>query len=152
LAIDVVQASSTATTRGTRIVKNNGEIDKNAFLRILSVELSNQDPENTKDSAQYVAQMAQFASLEQIANLNSTMTMSGAAALIGSDVKLRNYDAMGNQYSGTVIGTIKNGNDVKLRVEVMDNNEKIVKEFNYSDVLEVSYKDLISDEESSIEA
>lgn len=55
------------------VKKNNQEFDKNTFLQILTAQLSNQDPMNAKDNTEYIAQMAQFSSLEQMQNLNTTM-------------------------------------------------------------------------------
>lgn len=51
----------------------NSNLDKNAFLKILTAQLSNQDPLNAKDNSEYVAQMAQFSALEQTQNLNSSI-------------------------------------------------------------------------------
>lgn len=72
---------------------NNSILDKNAFLKILTVQLSNQDPLNAKDNTEYIAQMAQFSSLEQMQNLNNTMEkffisqkLSQAISLIGKNV------------------------------------------------------------------
>lgn len=131
------QASSTTTAKGTKIVKDTNEMDKNAFLRILTAELSNQDPENAKDSTAYVAQMAQFASLEQMANLNSTMSIVGASSLIGRQVKLNAVDDNGNQYVGTVLGAKKDGNSINLNIQVQENGKAVSKEFPYSSVLEI---------------
>ncbi len=136
-AFSVDKTTSTATAKGTKIVKPGNEMDKNAFLRILSAELSNQDPENTKDSTQYVAQMAQFASLEQMTNLNSSMTLMGASSLIGRSVKLNAVDDSGVQYVGTVMGAVKDGSSIKLNIEVNENGKKVTKEFPYEDVLEI---------------
>ncbi|SKA72677.1 flagellar basal-body rod modification protein FlgD [Clostridium sp. USBA 49] len=132
-------STTTATNKGTKIVKNGNEIDKNAFLKILMAELTNQDPENAKDSTQFVAQMAQFAELEQLTNLNSTMKFTGAASIVGANVKLNSYDSFGNQYSGIVRSVVKNGDDIIVKVNVVENNEIISKDFNYSDVVEINY-------------
>ncbi|MBZ4663094.1 MAG: flagellar hook capping protein [Caloramator sp.] len=74
---------------------NNSVLDKNAFLKILTVQLSNQDPLNAKDNTEYIAQMAQFSSLEQIQNLNNTLEkfflsqkFSQATNLIGKSVEV----------------------------------------------------------------
>jgi flagellar basal-body rod modification protein FlgD len=60
--------SNTASTN-----KTSKEFDKNTFLQILTAQLRNQDPMNAKDNTEYIAQMAQFSSLEQMQNLNTTM-------------------------------------------------------------------------------
>jgi Flagellar hook capping protein len=134
------QANSTKTSRGTSIVKSGEDMDKNAFLKILSAELSNQDPENAKDGTEYVAQMAQFSGLEQMANLNSSIRLTGANSLIGKEITLRKYDENGNLYSGQVKNVVKNGDELKLNVAVgkeKDKDGNIVdkyQEFNVDDV------------------
>jgi flagellar basal-body rod modification protein FlgD len=42
-------------------------------LQILAAELQNQDPTSTQDTTQYVAQMAQFTSLEEMQTLNQSI-------------------------------------------------------------------------------
>lgn len=124
-----------ATDKGTKIVKPEETMDKNAFLRILTAELSNQDPTNAKDSTEYVAQMAQFAGLEQMSNLNSTMSFTGAYSLLGKGVNLNSRDEQGNQYYGIVKSVFKDVQGIKLNVEVNDAGN--TKDFLYSDVLSV---------------
>lgn len=137
MSIDSINSSSTATSKGTPIVKPGNNMDKNAFLRILSAELSNQNPDDAKDSTQYIAQMAQFSSLEQMQNLNSTMSFSGASSLIGKSVTLTDLDSNGNQYYGIVKGTVKDGSTVKLNVEVDDNGITKVLDFPYENVSQI---------------
>lgn len=134
MSIDSINSSSTTTSKGTTIVKPGNDMDKNAFLRILSAELSNQNPDDAKDSTQYISQMAQFSSLEQMSNLNSTMTFSGASSLIGKTVLLTDLDNSGNQYSGVVKGAMKDGGTVKLNVQVNENGAQTILDFPYEDV------------------
>ncbi|MFL0269646.1 flagellar hook assembly protein FlgD [Candidatus Clostridium radicumherbarum] len=135
MSIDSISASSTATAKGTKIVSKTGsEMDKDAFLRILSAELSNQNPDDAKDSTQYISQLAQFSSLEQMSNLNTTMTFSGASALIGKTVVLSDLDSNGYQYYGVVRGVTKDNGTVKLNVQVNPNDSTSIKDFPYSDV------------------
>lgn len=136
-------ASATQTSKGTRIVKPGQDMDKNAFLRILSAELSNQDPTNAKDGTEYVAQMAQFAGLEQMANLNGSIRLSSANSLIGKMVSLNQYDEKGNQYVGQVVNVSKNGDDIKLGVltgqetDANGNVFDILHDFDMSNVVSI---------------
>ena len=138
------QANATKTARGTKIVKSGQDMDRNAFLRILSAELSNQDPQNAKDGTEYVSQMAQFAGLEQMANLNSTMRVTGANSLIGKIVSLRKLDDNGNLYSGEVQDVVKDGDTVKVDVIVGKEKDKDgnivdkVKEFTLEDIIGIT--------------
>ena len=48
-------------------------LDKDAFMRLLVAKLSNQDPLNPMADEEFVAQLAQFSSLEQMQNMNSNL-------------------------------------------------------------------------------
>ncbi|WP_251860484.1 flagellar hook capping FlgD N-terminal domain-containing protein [Clostridium sp. Marseille-Q2269] len=129
------EATSTKTARGTRIVKKGQDLDKNAFFKILAAELSNQDPTNAKDGTEYVSQLAQFSSLEQMANLNSMMKLTGASSFVGKTVLLRKFNEQGEQYAGVVRNVIKDGDEIKLSIEYSPGQ---VGEFPMEDVINIT--------------
>jgi len=131
------ESLSRATNRGTRIVKPGQEMDKNSFLRILSAELSNQDPTKSQDGTAFVAQMAQFAGLEQMTNLNSTMAFSNASSLVGKTVAFSSYDEKGVQYGGTVKAVYKDSGTTNLSVQLPDGSMKNFPADSISDVLDI---------------
>lgn len=49
---------------------NSVSVQKEAFLKLLVAQMSNQDPLAPQDSEKYVEQLTQFSSLEQMMNLN----------------------------------------------------------------------------------
>lgn len=51
---------------------SSNDLDKDAFLRLLTTQLANQDPLNPIEDREFIAQLAQFSSLEQMQNLNKT--------------------------------------------------------------------------------
>lgn len=75
------QASTTKTTLG-----------KDDFLKILTVQLSNQDPSSPLNDKDFIAQMATFSNLEQMTNLNkmfekfSNLQMGQYASTIGKEI------------------------------------------------------------------
>ena len=52
---------------------DNGKLGKDAFLKILITQLQNQDPTAPMDDKEFIAQMAQFSSLEQTQNMTKAM-------------------------------------------------------------------------------
>ncbi len=83
------------------------ELDKNAFLKLLTVQLKNQDPMEPVKNEAFIAQLAQFSSLEQLQNINTTLAAGnqGGATREGATVA-----AVGNNTAISLIGK---------RVEVM---------------------------------
>jgi flagellar basal-body rod modification protein FlgD len=74
-------------------------LGKDDFLRLLTAQLANQDPLKPVDNQAFVAQLAQFASLEQLHGVSdrldslvlasASQTQLGAASLVGRDVVFR---------------------------------------------------------------
>ena len=70
-------------------------LGKDDFLKILLTQLSHQDPTQPLEDKEFVAQMAQFSSLEQMANMNAELgrvfgllARSQAVALLGKTVEV----------------------------------------------------------------
>lgn len=58
----------------------HNKLDKDAFLKLLSSQLANQDPFKPVDQKKFAADMAQFAQLEQLTNMNTKMDKTSANA------------------------------------------------------------------------
>ena len=97
------------TDRGTAIVSSNTELGQNAFMNILVAELSNMDPTKDQDSTAYVTQMAEFASIEQLNNLNTTMRNFSYQQMVGQVAILNDRDAEGNNKFGLITQVFKSG-------------------------------------------
>ncbi|SFC61263.1 flagellar hook capping FlgD N-terminal domain-containing protein [Clostridium uliginosum] len=126
------KSTTQATTdKGTPIIngKNSG-FDKNSFLKILSAQLSNLDPSANQDSTAYVTQMAQFAAMEQMYNLNDTMSTFAYQQLIGKGVTMDVPDNDGKAYTGIVRGVSKEASGTYLSVEVNENGKNVYKKFD----------------------
>jgi flagellar basal-body rod modification protein FlgD len=51
----------------------SGTIDKEAFLSLLVTQLKYQDPLNPQDPSEFVSELAQFSTLEQLTNMSSSL-------------------------------------------------------------------------------
>lgn len=106
-------------------------LGKDAFLKILTTQLSNQDPSSPLEDKDFIAQMATFSSLEQLTNLNnafekfSNNQMSNYASTIGKEVSWT-PDGATEPITGEVTGiSTQNGSyfymvgDQKIPVEAI---------------------------------
>ena len=66
--------ASTSTSSAT-----NGVLGQDDFLKLLVSQLQNQDPMNPMDGTQFASQLAQFTSVEQLANINTSLQSSISA-------------------------------------------------------------------------
>ncbi|MBP3284347.1 MAG: flagellar hook capping protein [Clostridia bacterium] len=62
-------------------------LGKDEFLNLLVTQLRYQDPLNPSNDTEFIAQLAQFSSLEQMQNLNDSFSKFKAYSLVGKNVE-----------------------------------------------------------------
>jgi len=92
--ISSIGYGSAAATQGT----GTGNLDKDAFLQLLVTQLQHQDPLSPVSNEDFLAQLAQFSSVEQLESINSgtqtgllmqqSVSNALATGLIGQEVML----------------------------------------------------------------
>lgn len=82
------------------------ELGRDDFLKILLTQLQNQDPTKPMEDKEFIAQMAQFSSLEQMNNIssgfremNALLSSNQALQVLGRTVEVQNGDQV---VTGTV--------------------------------------------------
>jgi flagellar basal-body rod modification protein FlgD len=89
-----------------KTTKVGGEMGKDEFLKILITQLSHQDPTQPMEDKEFISQMAQFTSLEQMSNMSEELSKvtellsrSQALSILGSVVDIQDD-------SGSVTGIV----------------------------------------------
>jgi flagellar basal-body rod modification protein FlgD len=97
----------------------SNELGKDDFLKILISQLQNQDPTNPMEDKEFISQMAQFSSLEQMSNMNEAfsnmatqMNASSAMNFLGKTVQ---YTEGENTVNG-VVDSVTGGDYPQLLV------------------------------------
>lgn len=110
--------SNTSTIGGTSAKSMQDE-----FLQLLTTQLKNQDPLSPVDQTQMLSQLAQFSSLEQMTNLNSTMSaasqfggLTQSAGLIDKYVTTYNNSDGSAGPSGKVDAVVMKNNVPYLQI------------------------------------
>ena len=89
-------------------------LGKDAFLKILVAQMQNQDPLNPMEDQDYIAQLAQFNSVEQMINLNDSTSASQGFNLVGKTVVA---EVSNNNYvTGKVSSVISDSGTITLNV------------------------------------
>ncbi|MEW6755829.1 MAG: flagellar hook assembly protein FlgD [Candidatus Latescibacterota bacterium] len=69
----IISNTSPTAAEGRPVASPQTSLGKDDFLRLLTVQLQYQDPLNPMDNTEFIAQMAQFSSLEQLQNMNQSL-------------------------------------------------------------------------------
>lgn len=118
-SINTINSYSAVTTS----TQPKQELGKEAFLKILVTQLQNQDPTQPQKDGEFVAQMAQLSVLEQLSNLNNSLTsylessnyLSQYSYVLGNKVTWTNPETNVEE-SGTVTGINYKNNQVYYKI------------------------------------
>ncbi len=105
-------------------IAGNQQLSQQQFLNLLVTELQNQDPLSPQDDKQFLAEMAQFSTVQGVTQLGNSIEQLQAAALIGKTVDaVASSGGTQSAVSGVVqavqfkqdgVHLTVNGNDVTL--------------------------------------
>lgn len=117
--------------------QGSSKLGKNEFLKLLTTQLSNQDPLDPVDNQAFIAQLATFASVEQQSAMNSTLesllvaqassNQTNVAVLVGKDISF-NSDKVAVPAMGSVdINGKLSAEAKKVTAMIKDDKGKVVR-------------------------
>lgn len=131
-------ASGQQALNGRQANATNKELDRDAFLKLLTTQMQAQDPLNPMDNTQFVSQLSQFTSLERLESMaqgmnslamsTSANTSAQMVSFIGNEVLLaRDTVTLGEGGKHTPTEIELGGEASEIEVTVKDSTGKIVR-------------------------
>jgi len=128
------------TTSADKVEPATQELGQEQFLKLLTTQLTHQDPNKPMENGDFLAQMAQFSTVEGIGELNESFSefassiSSGqslqAATLVGQSVLVPGNEALMSLTKGMTGEVVLNDSTSNLKVNILDSNGQTVKTLN----------------------
>jgi len=127
-------------TSADKVEPAKQELGQEQFLKLLTTQMTHQDPNKPMDNGDFLAQMAQFSTVEGIGDLNksfsefSSSLTSGqalqAASLVGNSVLVPSDEGLMSLTKNMTGEIALNDTTNNLKVNFSDSNGQIVKTLN----------------------
>ncbi len=138
----------------------NADVSKDAFLQLFVTQLQNQDPMSPLEGHEFIAQLAQFSSLEQLTSLNSSFEdnlkfqqLTGGSKFIGQKATYFN-SASGRLDEGTIQGANTDGSTISVVIgnrNIPISDVTGVYDSSYSNVMDIFQSQEFSEGEQLID-
>jgi flagellar basal-body rod modification protein FlgD len=142
MGIDSVSTAAAGSGPAAIGSGRDNELGKEDFLKLMIVQLTQQDPMNPQNSTEYVAQLAQFTSLERMVNMERTMEHVALAAtatnstlavgFIGKTVMASGDQVTLGKTGGTQIAFNLAKDAPDVTVEIRSEDGELIKSFEMS--------------------
>jgi len=137
--MSIVGITQSTQDQAHETMTNKGMMQKDDFLRMLTMQLRHQDPMNPMSNDQFATQLAQFTQLETLSNINDSiqtqilmaqsMNNSFMINMIGKDVKSYG-DLITLGENGATMNFELMGDAASIRVRVFDDSNREVAVIN----------------------
>lgn len=136
--VDPVNGTSLPAGSLAQALGGNDALGREAFLKLLVAQLQHQDPLNPQDNHEFVAQLAQFSSLEQTIGINDRLDQlamqsqglqnTETVSLVGKEVTVKgNIVTLNGQGSPVPVNFTTEAASASSEVVVRDQNGRVVR-------------------------
>jgi flagellar basal-body rod modification protein FlgD len=139
-SVEGKQAAAKAAEQATNDPNAMGQTE---FLELMMAQLENQDPLSPQDNTEFIAQLAQFSSVEGIQSMNSSVNSLvdsfkssqalQASALVGRKVQIEGNAAMMKQGEGLSGALTLPEGTRDVQAFITDSTGQVIKEFDLTD-------------------
>lgn len=136
-ALSGLSSTTSTTSSSTDAASKKAALDKDAFLKLLVAQLSNQDPSKPTEGTEFVQQLSQFAlveqsiaqsaSLEVLGNQVKGLSYNEATGLVNQTVTIHGKGIAFDGQSATGASVTLSGPAEKVTVQIQDANGRTVR-------------------------
>ncbi len=131
----ITPTTATSTISGQRDVQNAvEELGSEVFLRLLVTQLQSQDPTNPTQNEDFVAQLAQFTTLEQATNTTDLLQQLvdqrselDIVSLLGRDIVTEGDILTLDKDNEPVLSYVLGEDTRKIKVQILDKDEHVIR-------------------------
>ncbi len=117
-------AANASNLSNSAQISSNQNLGESAFLQLLTTQLSNQDPLNPQDSSAFLAQLAQFSTVEGVNNLQTSQSQLQATDLLGKTVTAQiNQNNQVSNVTGAVTSVSWSSSGINLTLNDANNTQ-----------------------------
>ena len=138
----VTPVTSSSTVTGQRDVKNAvEELGSEVFLRLLVTQLQSQDPTSPTQNEDFVAQLAQFTTLEQATNSTDLLQQLvdqrselDIVSLLGRDIVTKGDILTLGTDNQPVLSYVLDEDTRQVTVKILDKNDQVIRNLEVAQI------------------
>ena len=120
----VMSVSEVYSQASTPETQDNSVMGKDDFLTLLVAQLQHQDPLNPAESTEFTAQLAQFSSLEQLQNIESTLSGFEVYQSTLNNIQSSGFIGKTVTATGSMFG-VNGGNPDAIRFDLVNDADSV---------------------------
>ncbi len=142
MAAQIEGIGQIGTAASSNAVQGNNNLGKDEFLKLLIAQLANQDPTAPTDNQAFIAQLAQFSTVEQQSTMNSHLesllvaqaanNQTSVANLVGKDILYKTDKVTLDGTNGVTLRGDLKGEATSITASITDSNGKVVRKLTVS--------------------